>query len=219
MTTIVYDGNSLAADSRATGRPLHICEHCENASPMRTNASKKIHTNFTATTLFRKERVIAVGGSGSVRELSGALELLRREIDIESVYKGLVSWQGATKRNTFSDEVSFALLIVTEKTLFKFDMSHNTLLITRHVLSDKMAIGSGSKAALTWLSFPGINSALAVYGASLVDKGTGGDITQLVFGGDQPQSHTFNFAEIKGLFDKCTERLYKPAPTRKKSVK
>lgn len=175
MTTVVYDKNILAADSRTThGHTEHTCVVCDNKSRRYSDKSNKIHVDFKDVT-FRGQKVLAAAGAGMTIAVGDLISALRQKEGLERAYKLFRSF-------TSSHAAPAIIMIVTENNVFVAEEEHSTskeLTVREFKRTDRVAIGSGAKAAEMAMELTDCGATTAVKLAMAVDDGTGGPITHV----------------------------------------
>lgn len=162
MTTICFDGHTLAADTRI------------GTATERRNDSAKIH-QFKDVVLVGGHRVVAVGTSGNAVLSRQVISAMR---DTPEHAEQIVSvFQNAWKYGPQGDDRVCSLLIVCEKVVQIFTIRYNNgkriTKLQHHDLNTKVAIGSGGNVALMFMRHFQVPSTLAVAAASTVDDATG----------------------------------------------
>lgn len=175
MTTVVYDGRYLAADSRATNR-LHVteqykCAHCEEPLHGVADDSTKLMT-YSATRQFKYQDqvILAAARWGS----QPATTFLRHLLEVEMKTEMILRMMAPLKVN-----LSGGLLLLAEKHIHILTWN-GTLFKTKQF--DRQAThaqGSGAGAAKLMLKMGRDMAPTAVAAAAMADKGTGGDILVL----------------------------------------
>lgn len=185
MTTVAYDGKTMAADSRLTysGRK-HTCKDCKATNQAILDESIKIV--LARGKSFRGEKILAIGRAGATHLTSDLIKVLRSDEDFEQTYKHFRMFQ--TEINATAD-----LLVVTEKSLFHVRAENDpAMVITRHERDVKIAIGSGRIGALVAMKTIGTSAANAIVEVSKHDNGTGGPVNFIDFADEKPNVSQFD---------------------------
>lgn len=155
MTTIAFDGKTLAADGQMT-RGTRIV----------TTERNKIRTPTDGSSLFG-EVILAWAGSGN----SGDMIFAQRAFALPGgLTMGLLAdpklWPG---------EISFEIICITEKSVWVLNTRNKGGGINAVLLEEPITIGSGAAYAQSAISL-GMSAAVAVQHAANLDTGTGGKI-------------------------------------------
>lgn len=162
MTTIVFDGKYLAADTRGilglgAGSFKRHCTECDSRIKHTHVPMEKIHVP-SKKTIFEGEVVIAMAGAGSSNMAKFMIYMVETHPEpLEAIRK--------LPKTTHQE--SSAILILTEQNVY-------TLSTTGHLIKHMelpVAIGTGSQAALLAVK-EGANAMIAIRKASLVDDAT-----------------------------------------------
>jgi hypothetical protein len=175
MTTCVYDGKFLAADSRSTSgnstNKPYKCVHCGEEGARVNDECIKIYGDF-GSRFYRKETIVAMAGAGSSRDIEKVVDIVRKGEDLDEIYRVME----LVREGTPAFSVSF--LIVTDQAVYRLKNNPETrkLAVKRFNRDEKVAIGSGLLVAEFSMKALGLNAAQAVMAASVADDGTGGTL-------------------------------------------
>lgn len=180
MTTVAYDGKTIAADSRiTTHNKRHTCIKCNTTDKARLDESIKIVLARGKT--FRGEKILGIGRAGSVSVTQDLIKVIRTGVDIEVAYKHF---------RMFGVELSGSshLLIVTDKSVFHITVDDEPeMKIERFERDVKIAIGHGRMGALVAMNSMGKSAADAIIEVSKFDDSTGGPVNIMDFSEEEPK--------------------------------
>lgn len=171
MTTVVWDGQTLAVDTQTTVssiRGADNCNQCGKNSNHREFNDSKLTVGYPKTSKFRGEQVLATAALGDHEFCVTLVAQLKQGRDIELQIK-------SAEQLDLLGNVQAALVILTELDIWEFDINTGTLEVICH--DDKpLALGSGrslARMALNDLS----GSAVGIIEAAIKhDDYTGGDV-------------------------------------------
>lgn len=178
MTTVAWDGQMLAADSRTTRTKSPsdtrnwTCTGCGTIQDkVVSDDTNKLCVGFDKDVKFRDERVFALASAGNARDCEQIEKVFRSKENFEDVWRHCVL---ARSMPAFAATT----LVVTENSVFKLEdeKSKNDLKVTRYEKTDQVAIGSGSKAAMAAMVVFGLDAVGAVLTATQVDDASGGAV-------------------------------------------
>jgi len=174
MTTIVFDGKILAADTRGTisAASTYKCVKCDTAANRCNDTKIKIAVDFKSK--FKGETILAAAISeDAISEDAGAgekfFEFLKDGEDIEEI----IRINKLLGKNQLRD---FTLLIIATENNYKFDYYQTDLKIDKYDKNKRLVLGSGARAALFSMEVFNCDAIKAVKAAMVVDNGTGGNI-------------------------------------------
>lgn len=197
MTTIAWDGKTLAADSR---RSYGLKYAHDDVVKLFVFKNEELYLVNTKT----KERlkIVAGGGSGSAEAVHCAFTMLD-ETPMEFRHFHEVFRKAGIHANSH-----FQMVVVAGDRLFRFAMGDRFFVDTdAGVKGRPSAIGSGSKVAEWLMKAFKAPSQLAIAAAALTDPGTGGSIHTLTFKKgkivEQSEIHYPDRNEIYDEIQKC----------------
>jgi hypothetical protein len=169
MTTVAYDGKTLAADSRATYQgDNHTCVNCAHEGPARKEDATKL-TLMTGMVKFRDEKVLAVGQAGSQVLSRDLIKVLQSGEDLEQTYKHFRMFGARAVANKSS------LIIVTVKSVYVVK-AEEKMDVKKYTRNELVSIGSGKVGALMSMNMMGRTAAAAVTDVKQFDEATGGPV-------------------------------------------
>ena len=160
MTTIAFDGKTLASDSQLTLGDLRLDSHTQKI--FQPNAGESWYVNG--------ERAVAFGVSGKL----SAVQAVRKELA-----SGVYGYRGLTTDSRFPKGDSFKYLVITEAGEVYAGGQYSdeeTPWLAR--VSAPVAVGSGSEYAMGAMA-TGTSAEYAVEIASRFDINTGGAVQVL----------------------------------------
>lgn len=169
MTTVVWDGTTLASDSQAT-----MCWGEIVQTPV-----KKIYPLEGGK--YRDHNILGVGVAGSASNVLHVMDWLKAGAPIEGL-------EGVGGPDTILQ--GSAVIIVTDGGVYLLDSSNRPMVIT-----DRFALGSGSTYANSALLM-GLNAEEAVRHAIKLDAGSGGDIQSLQCGNVELKEASLEHARV-----------------------
>lgn len=152
MTVIVWDGTTLAADSRVT-----------SASHLVSDDHDKIISLKTTTAEYRGDKLLAIGMAGLLADYDKVMSMIFTD---NFGYEDL----------GIDHEID--AILVGEKNVYNLESGKSFLI--RYNRSVKLAVGSGEPFAMVALK-QGKNAKQAVKVAMSLDCGCGGDIKSMTF--------------------------------------
>lgn len=178
MTTIVFDGIILAADSqrnRTHDSDSFEGQHCRECSAPVKRTAGFVEKLFVPKkkTMFLGERIIALASYGSVAITSGLKDAILTGIDPEEASRIYASFSASGR--VFR---SGGVLILTKNHLWQAYLGQEGYELTG-ITKFPHVVGSGSPYARTALEFVSPCAIEAVAVASHFDRATGGDIRSI----------------------------------------
>lgn len=171
MTTVVFDGITLAADSQGNyhqhGQP-HTCPHCVGELKVTHSDVNKLVVP-TRKVMFRQQRVVAWAAAGTWNAMQAMGDALFNGVN-------LVTAHAIIKKAGGKHDCD--MLIVTEESCWV--VKCNAAIVITEATEFPVGVGSGSPAAifackyLGWTAFGGVGAAM------YSDKATGGRIHSYV---------------------------------------
>lgn len=164
MTTLVWNGKMLAADSRR----VHGNHHDDTIS-------KIIRVD---NTMYKDEKILLMAGCGTVRIFDAFYGIFLKDPENFSIYYKHASRTGLTER---SSRLSATVLIITDKSTYTCRITSDSIpdLVRWSVNPDQpLIMGSGAKHAEALVKLFNVSPEMAVAGASIIDLqgGTGGTV-------------------------------------------
>lgn len=178
MTTVVFDGITLASDSQTTAsltRSLtsQHCPGCDEPLNKMHSFRNKLVIGYRKQITFRDEIVIAYAGSGSVGMIKALGHALEKGIALQEVAAMVNMVSG--RLNEHNGQGDASLLIVGQKTVWRVNVERNSTAIEK-ITKFPVAIGSGGKLALMGINRLGFNSVGGIACAIDGDDASGGNI-------------------------------------------
>ena len=169
MTTIVFDGKILAADTRGTisAASTYKCVKCDTSANRCNDTKIKIAVDFKSK--FKGETILAAAISGDAGAGEKFFEFLKDGEDIEEI----IRINKLLGKNQLRD---FTLLIIATENNYKFDYYQSDLKIEKYDKNKRLVLGSGARAALFSMEVFNCDAIKAIKAAMVVDNGTGGNI-------------------------------------------
>ncbi len=205
MTTIVFDGNILAVDSRCSteNRQQNACAKCGDKSDRINDDHAKIKTYPPRKVKFNDEFVVATAGCGMTSCISALNQSVRQQLNFEDA--GLwAPWLNYGESNG-------TLVILTEQNLYTLKFEKKVFRIVKQK-DVPFCAGSGRRAAMMVLKLMNGTAMDAIAGAAQVDPATGGQIRYIIKPPvgctEELKIHT---ADIESLYSGLTKRI-KPKP-------
>lgn len=173
MTTVVFDGSMLAADTRGTRSIVGgtTCPSCKDELENVHSQCKKIWLG-RADTMFRGERVIAWGGSGAEPAMVGVSTAIQENLDLDKVIKVSYRINGGHENH---NHLTCTILLVTETKAYILTVGKMTVKIVEQT-KFPVSIGSGKSVATFAMRYFDLTAFGGVAAAMRSDNGTGGDI-------------------------------------------
>lgn len=176
MTTIIWDGRYLAADTRASLTPSKGTECGSCGSPdhrVRKNAQKIVFPATGKSPTWEGHKILAVAMAGSTQFgthirsyiLEHGDKILKTVNEMNDAFGGL---KQLNIHNSF--------LIITEKYQYIVSGEANTLSSTRHPLNIPMGVGSGYQVAQSYVKNFGVNAYQAIQLTALTEPNTGAPV-------------------------------------------
>lgn len=168
MTTAVFDGKYLAADTRVTSSIPEMdrsCPSCEKEITKTHGIVKKLATPPSGKAVFKDQKVIAYAGAGSLKSMRAYSRALDKNLPLEDVHN-IIKIAGGMN--------DCSVIVVTEQSCWLVG-THQALTI-KEVTEFPVVIGSGGAAALFACKYLNMTAFGAVGAASLSDPATGGAI-------------------------------------------
>jgi hypothetical protein len=177
MTTVVFDGKILAADSRCTvfhNTTEEVCTNCATSANRTIKSYVKLRVPKKPVK-FKGQTVAAVTGAGATDWTHGILHCIENELDIAATLTAMSMFVANTSRPrlVFSGRV---MVVTVDGACWLLETEGNKLKETE-IKEFPISIGSGSKAAMTAIKFMGLSPVEAVMVASDIDESTGGDVS------------------------------------------
>lgn len=173
MTSVVYDGKTLAADSRITNTSGHVrkhtCTSCGDHTEVVSDEAQKLHVNNDGKWTFRGEKIIGLAAAGASVFIGKIVDAIKSKEDIELIYKNYKVIDG-------TGGYSASFLIVTEKKVYKLATNNKAFDVEIFERNEFVAIGSGSKAAEMAFKLTNASAVELINMAMSVDDMTGGKI-------------------------------------------
>jgi hypothetical protein len=175
MTTVVFDGVTLAADSQrsrgagsSTGE--RHCLHCKE--PVNATASfvEKLQVPKKPVN-FEGERVVAVATAGTVNLTQGILHAIFTEMDLNVA----IDLLKATTTEGQSLPTG-TVLVLTKESFFEVKMGIKHKFTVKKITKFPYFAGSGADVARCGMEMLGLDAAKAVQLARQYDKATGGEV-------------------------------------------
>lgn len=174
MTTVVYDGKVLAADSLTTvGNQIghSKCAHCdEDSVGVLIRRTPKI-VMAEKGEKYNDQKIIALAGAGLSKVSAGIIEFVLKGEDPETHVRNARKL-GAS----FYKSSPTVVIILTDEEVFTLKLADGVITETSSPLGKFKAWGSGARAAEIG-ELMGFNAVNCVLLASLADPHTGGNIT------------------------------------------
>jgi hypothetical protein len=180
MTTLVFDGRIIAADSRSSmpeQKHAHedsdvkrICLHCEKSAWTGTDSMVKLVVGSKSQ--WEGERIIAAATAGTSKDCNVLRSLLLLDHDIRRVWDARSILADKSESNSFSA----SMLVVTQTKLWSVEFRGSSIRSFEHPRNLPFAMGSGKDAALLAMTSFGANAVNAVWSARAIDPATGGPV-------------------------------------------
>lgn len=178
MTTVVFDGEILATDSRVTmPKPRSIHAGGDPSCPACNEKLDKVHGHrnklFIAkpNTRFHGETVLAFAGAGSAPTIHALSKAMDNNLELGKVWEVILTLNGNPHCQCRTG--SARMIVVGEQSTWLIDTGVRSVTIDK-VTEFPVAIGSGSRAALLGIKRMGFNAIGGLACAMDVDEGTGG---------------------------------------------
>lgn len=168
MTTAVFDGKYLAADTRVTSSIPEMdrsCPSCEKEIEHTHGVVKKLALPPSGKAVFQGQKVIAYAGAGSLKSMRAYSRALDKNLPLADVHN-IIKLAGGTN--------DCSIIVVTEESCWK--VSTHSCLSIKEVTEFPIAIGSGLPLALFACNYLNMTAFGAVGAACMSDPGTGGAI-------------------------------------------
>lgn len=200
MTTIAWDGTTLAADSKEScNKPTRDhCDHCNNRINSVYREVTKIQLPKRPGILFRGQELVAWAGSGNgpIIEMYGVG--LRDGVDILTI--GRMANSVYRERHV---KPHLTLLVITTESAYQVTWAENAGSIVKEITTIPYSIGSGSKAATLAMKRLGLTAMAAVACAIDVDPSSGGDVCYVHCRGEQERTllrYAYTPTDVDELF-------------------
>lgn len=165
MTTIVFDGTTLAADTLGTNtKSKHFCKDCDKVINKQTRIKKILIVESGAT--YSNSKILAIAGAGHFKITSVITNILMNE---EHPTKVINTINKYTK--TFSEGYGI-VVVLTEKGFHEMAIEDGSITYKR-ITKFPYAIGSGGKAALMAMKLQEVSPMEAIKLTSIIDEYTG----------------------------------------------
>lgn len=173
MTTVVFDGKMLAADTRCShdNHGGAACVKCGDRSDRVEDTFEKIFLYPPQSVKFQGEYVIASTGTGASSVVKALDNVVRKEFDLDTV--------GCLSRWLSGGDATGTLVILTEQNLFTLRLDQKKFVVVKNE-GQTYCGGSGKNAAALTLKMMDGNAIEAVAAAAQVDVGTGGEIRYII---------------------------------------
>lgn len=192
MTTVVYDGNILAADSQSTKRQ-RSGSHCPDCNTNLTSTHRfrnKIRNGHSKKIIkFNDEVVKAWASAGNVPTILALDVAITNNVDIH-VAVSMLNW--GDKGEMHSHQVGCSTIIIGEKSVWKMIIDGQSLKIEL-VKEFPVIVGSGSSVASLAIKRLGLNAIGALALAIDSDKYSGGNINYIDFSVDDHSVQQYNW--------------------------
>ena len=168
MTTAVFDGKYLAADTRVTSRMPEMdrcCPSCDKEINKTYGVVRKLAVPPSGKAMFRGQKTVAWAGAGILKTMKAFSRALDKNMPLEDVHN-VIKMAGGS--------LDCSILVVTEESCWQIEV-RDTLTVTE-VKEFPVAIGSGLPVALFACKYLNMTAFGAVGAASLSDPSTGGAI-------------------------------------------
>jgi len=175
MTTVVFDGKLLAADSQSTrsAKPGSHCLKCHekvDATATFTNKIKK--PDLKKPLLFNGQTVVAWAGAGAVPMIHAMDYAMEHGVCLHQAARLIAISQADSRCKC---RASASMLVVTTTSAWRIRITGHTVTIVE-TGDNPEVIGSGTPAAHFALRFLNANAIVAVAAAIEGDKGSSGPI-------------------------------------------
>lgn len=177
MTTVAYDGYTLAADAQGTkdnsagGKCPHCAGEVHETHHMRC---KVVHPRNNLELTFNDQKIIAWAGAGDANLIEALGTALKAKIPIEEAARILSAFQRGLKRTA-----SCTILLVTDQSVWSIKCSAFFAITVKEITEFPYAIGSGSPAARLAMRRYGLSAMAAVALAIDNDQYTGGTVSYI----------------------------------------
>lgn len=174
MTTVVFDGVTLAADSqrsRGTGSVgERHCIHCKETINATASFVEKLQVPKKAVT-FKGERIVAIATAGTVSLTQGIVHAIFTEMDLDTAIELM-------KATTVEGQSlpTGTVLVLTKESFFELKMGVKHKFTVKKITKFPYFAGSGADVAKCGMEMLGLNAAKAVQLARQYDKATGGEV-------------------------------------------
>jgi hypothetical protein len=202
MTTIAFDGVTLAADSQST-RQLPSKDKCMSCDVELTGTKRdvtKVNYYPRLTITFQGEPVIAWAGAGNAPLIEMFSEGLRQGVEIKAI--GKMAAKVNAERMT---QPTMTMLVVTAFTCYEVQYHFRMGAQVKEITKFPYSIGSGSKAALLAMKRLGFTAPAAVACGIDVDPHSGGEVCYVNCRGKAKERellrYTYSPADIDELFE------------------
>lgn len=168
MTTAVFDGKYLAADTRVTSSipEMHrSCPSCEKEICKTHGVVKKLAMPPSGKAFLNGQKIIAYAGAGSLKSMRAYSRALDKSLPLEDVHN-IIKIAGGMN--------DCSVIVVTEQSCWL--VTTYQALTVKEVTEFPVAIGSGLPLALFACNYLNMMAFGAVGAASMGDPSTGGDI-------------------------------------------
>jgi hypothetical protein len=196
MTTIVYDGTTLASDSQTTGSNPRMakssCPSCKSALTETHSFRNKIQVpKLRKTVMFHGEQVVAWASAGSLEVIQALDIALHNGIDVHHAANmiGLANHSSPVKGGP-----SCSTIIVGKTKTWLLNITGLKCNV-KEVDKLPCVVGSGSSAARFALNRLNLNAIGAVAAAMDSDTGSGGDINYIDCTVEDPAVQHYSWTE------------------------
>jgi len=173
MTTVVFDGVTLAADSqrsRGMGSGDRHCVHCKESINATASFVEKLQVPKKAVS-FQGERVVAVATAGTVNLTQGLVHAIFTGMDLDAAIELLKAT--TTENQTLP---TGTVLVLTKESFFELKMGIKHKFTVKKITKFPYFAGSGADVARCGMDMLGLSAAKAVQLARQYDKATGGEV-------------------------------------------
>lgn len=175
MTTVVFDGKVLAADSkrRVVRKKKGDVENCSSCNePIYDTVKSAVKIKLAPEGVkYKGDVVVAVATIGSGNCSSGLQEALFNNFDLHDAVRYALAFTAANRFSAYEG----GLVILTKKKLFEAIVSDSSLRVTE-ITKFPYAVGTGSQAALVAMNYMGFTAVESVMVAIDTDQYSGGDV-------------------------------------------
>lgn len=177
MTTVVFDGVMLAADTRGTRSivPGTTCPSCNEGLGHVHGDCKKLWLG-RADTKFRGEKVIAWGGAGAEPAMVGISTAIQENMDLDQAIKVAYRINGGNEKQ---GHLTCTILMVTETKVYILTVGKMTVKVKEQTQLP-VSIGSGKGVAEFAIRYFDLTAFGGVAAAMRTDDATGGDIDYVI---------------------------------------
>lgn len=175
MTTVAYDGFTLAADSQGTkdNSSGGSCPHCDSEVHQTHHNIRKVHRGATDV-FYNEQRVIGWAGAGDANLIDALGYALKEGIALTEAAKLIGQFMKGLRRSA-----SCTLLIVTEVTVWEVRCNSYMTVKDKEITQFPYAIGSGAPAARLAMVRYGLSAPAAAALSIDSDEYSGGEVCYL----------------------------------------